>query len=82
MAGGPLMRLPPDGNRFPLARSPLERSLLPSAVLTMVILLGCMLLFRLRLPPLPYSLVALLGLWVICFVVVFIWQVQRYRRRR
>lgn len=58
--------------------TPLERSLLPSLVLTAGVLIGLMLL-RLRLPPLPYSLVILLLLWLGCFVATYMWQARRRR---
>jgi hypothetical protein len=62
--------------------TPLERSIRPSCLLTAVVLVVGLLLTHLRLPPLPYSLIVVGGLWLACFVVVYIWQVQRGRARR
>jgi hypothetical protein len=84
MAGGPLKPQRPEGGGHwpPFPWTPLERSIFPSLVLAAVVLLAVLLLFRLRLPPLPYSLVVLFGLWLLCFIVVYLWQVQRLRGRR
>jgi uncharacterized BrkB/YihY/UPF0761 family membrane protein len=59
----------------------LERSLLPSCLLTAVVLIALLLLLRLRLPPLPYSLLVVGGLGVVCFIIVYLWQMQRLGRR-
>ena len=66
--------------RRPTRWTPLERSLLPSLVLTAAVLLAVMLLLRVRMPPLPYSLVIVLLLWLACFVVVYVVLVQRARK--
>jgi hypothetical protein len=62
--------------------TPLTRSLWPTCVLTAVVLIGGLLLTRMRLPPLPYSLLVIGGLWFVCFLGVYLWQVQRLRSRR
>lgn len=84
MGGDPLPPRRPggDGRLPPFPWTPLERSIFPSLVLAAVVLLAVLLLFRVRLPPLPYSLVVLFGLWLCCFIVVYLWQVQRRRGRR
>jgi hypothetical protein len=84
MANGPIEpHRPDDEERLPpFPWTPLERSVFPSLVLMVVVLLVLMLLFRLRLPALPYSLVVLGGLWMVCFIPVYLWQVQRLRSRR
>jgi hypothetical protein len=64
-----------DGRRSPW--TPLERSILPSLAVTAVVLIAVMLVARVRLPPLPYSLVVVLLLWGVCFVGVFLWQSRR-----
>ncbi|MCC6628369.1 MAG: hypothetical protein IT340_13340 [Chloroflexi bacterium] len=75
---------PPDTDRHRDPRrtrwTPLERSILPSLSVTAVVLIGLMLLVRVRLPPLPYSLVLVLVLWGVCLVGVFVWQSRRPRR--
>jgi hypothetical protein len=62
--------------------TPLERSLRLSLFLTPAVLLTAVLLARVRLPALPYSLLVVLGIWLACFIVIYLWQVQRLRARR
>lgn len=60
----------------------LERSLWPSCLSTLIVMLVVMLLLRVRLPPLPYSLLIVGGIWVACFIAVFLWQVHGRRAGR
>ena len=62
--------------------TPLERSLAPSCLWTGVVLLLLVLLARVRLPPLPYSLLVVGGIWLVCFIAVFLWQTHGRRGRR
>jgi hypothetical protein len=67
-----------DGHRF-RPWTPLERSIFPSLVVTAVVLLALLVGVRVRLPPLPYSLVIVFLIWLACYIGVYIWQVQRRR---
>jgi hypothetical protein len=55
----------PEGPRR--VRTPLERGFWPSLALTGGVLV------RLRLPPLPFGLVVVLGIWFLCYLGVFFW---------
>jgi hypothetical protein len=59
--------------------TPLERSIFPSLLVTAVVLLVLLVGVRVRMPPMPYSLVIVFLIWLACFVGVYIWQVQRRR---
>jgi hypothetical protein len=67
-----------DGDRF-RPWTPLERSIFPSLVVTGVVLLTLLAVVRVRLPPMPYSLVIVFVIWLACYIGVYIWQVQRRR---
>lgn len=67
----------PDNRSVRPSMTAFERSLRPSCLLTAGVLIGIVLLFRVRLPPMPYSLLVLLGLALVCFLVVFYWQQRR-----
>lgn len=58
----------------PRPGTPLTRSLRPSFMLAPIVLIVLMLLFRLRLPPLPFGLLVVGGVWLVCFILIFLWQ--------
>jgi hypothetical protein len=60
--------------------TPLQRSLGPSCLTTLLAVLVIVLLLRVRLPPLPYGLLVVGGIWLLCFIGVFLWQVHGRRR--
>jgi hypothetical protein len=57
--------------------TPFERSLRPSCLLTVVVLLVLTVVLRQRLPPLPAGLLVVGLIGLICFLIVFGWFAAR-----
>lgn len=61
-------------------RTALERSLRPSCLLTALVLVAIVAVFRVRLPPMPYAVLVVLGIGLVCFLVILFWESGRGRR--